>query len=64
MATYLEQTNSISVEKLAKNTIQEIRVIVTFKKNYYCITITQTFISSADHKLYTNKTEIVSKTIW
>ena len=63
MATYLEPTNSISVENLAKNTIQKMRVTVTIKKNYYCITITQTFISSTDRKLYT-KTEFVSKTIW
>ena len=32
MATYLEQTNCISVEKLAKNKIQKMRVIVTIKK--------------------------------
>ena len=32
METYLEQTNMISVEQLAKNTIQKMRVIVTIKK--------------------------------
>ena len=52
MATYLEQTNRISVEKLATNTIQNMRVLVTIK-NYYYITMEQTFISSTDHKLYT-----------
>ena len=32
MATYLEQTNNISVEKLDNNTIQKMRDIVTIKK--------------------------------
>ena len=61
MTTYLDHTNSISVEKLAKNTIQKMWVIVTIKNNYYCITIMQTFISSTNRKLYTKKLKSCTK---
>ena len=63
MATYLEQRNNISVEKLDKNTVQKMRDIVTIKK---IITVSplRKFLYVALTANFIQKNKVVSKSIW